>query len=150
MRKREGVAAAMVVAVVATGCLEHTYQVGGGAPAAPVVYEEWHHHWLGGLIGERSIEIEQYCPSGRATIHDEQSFLNGLVSALTSGIYMPTTVKIRCDDGMSSAVEVELDEGEVMTILEAPVFLHRVEELIPGRLETARNGVRALQQDTQD
>lgn len=143
---RIGMVTALTLIVV--GCLEHTYQVGNGAPVAPVVYDEWHHHWLGGLIGERTLDIEQHCPSGNATIHDEQTFLNGLVAALTSGIYMPTTVKIQCE-GAGSA-ELELDEGEVMTILSAPAFLDRVEQLLPDRLAEAELGVRALQQDSQD
>ena len=39
-----------------TACYEHTFTVGQGARiAAPVVYQEWHSHWLGGLIGERTM-----------------------------------------------------------------------------------------------
>ena len=148
MTKTGRVTTAALAAIAATGCIEHTYNVGTGAPVAPVVYEEWHHHWLGGLIGERTLDIERHCPSGNATIHNEQSFLNGLVSALTSGIYMPTTVTIRCENAEN--VDVELDEGQLMTILEAPVFVDRVERLIPSRLDEARHGVRVLQQDNQD
>ena len=137
-----------VLAFAAGGCLEHTYTVGTGAPVGPKVYEEWHSHWLGGLIGERTMDIDEYCPSGNATIENEQSFLNGLVAALTSGIYMPTTVTIRCDDGRNA--DVELDEGEVMTILHAPEFLGRVEEMAPSRFADAQVSLRALQQDDQD
>ena len=43
----------MMVGVVAsmTGCFEHTYNVGAGAPTGSVVYDEWQSQWLGGLIG---------------------------------------------------------------------------------------------------
>ena len=78
-------AAAAGLVMVTAGCYEHTYTVGRGAPAGPIVYEEWQNHWLGGLIGHDTHELETVCPSGNATIHDEQSFLNGLVSALTGG-----------------------------------------------------------------
>jgi hypothetical protein len=128
--------------VATTGCAEHTFNMGTGAPTAPLVYEEWHHHWLAGLIGERTLDLEAECPSGNATIHDEQSFLNGLVSVLTGGIYTPTTVTIRCEMGAST--EIELEESDLMTILSSPAFLDRVEDLAPHRFAEAELGVRAL------
>ena len=131
-----------VVVMATTACYEHTFTVGQGAPTGPVVYSEWHNSWLGGLIGERNIDVETVCPSGNATIHDEQSFLNGLVAVLTAGIYTPTEVKIRCDSGRS--VDIRLDEGEVMSILRAPAFRDRVEHLLPERLVDVEAGVRAL------
>ena len=138
----------MGLLVVFAGCYEHTFTVGQGAPTGPVVYSEWHNSWLGGLIGERNLDIDQMCPSGNATIHDEQSFLNGLVAALTAGIYTPTEVKIRCDRGRP--VGLDLDEGEVMSILSAPEFLERVEQVMPERLGEAERAVHALQEQLQD
>lgn len=135
----------MGLLVAVAGCFEHTYTMGVGAPTGPVVYDEWHNQWLGGLIGERNLRVQEICPSGNATIHDEQSFLNGLVSALTAGIYTPTVVTIRCDTGRS--VDINLDEGEVMTILEAPVFLEIIEDRLPERLADAQEGLRALEDD---
>jgi len=70
------------------------------------------------------------------------------VAILTSGIYTPTTVTIRCDD--ANRAEVELDDGEVMTILTAPSFLDRVEEVVPVHIDEAQAGARALQQDSQE
>ena len=137
----------MMVGVVAsiTGCFEHTYNVGAGAPTGSVVYDEWQSQWLGGLIGERTLDIRTYCPSGNATVHDEQSFLNGLVASLTAGIYAPTTVTIRCDTGRD--VELTLDEAELMTIFSAPAFLEGVARFAPDRYDEAVSGVQALQQD---
>ncbi len=145
MKKVKKVGTILVLATMAAGCYEHTYSVGTGASAvAPVVYEEWQSHWLGGLIGERTLNINEYCPSGNATIHDEQSFLNGLVTGLTGGIYAPTMVKIQCDDGNSR--DLDLGENDLMTILSAPEFLDRVERMLPDRFGEAELGVRALQQ----
>lgn len=136
----------MTMAVLTlTACYEHTYSVGAGAPVGPVVYDEWHHHWLGGLIGERELRIRDYCPSGNATVHNEQSFLNGLVSVLTTGIYTPTTVTIRCARA-GRGRDFELDRSDVMAILSSPAFLERVEALLPDRLAEAEVGVRALQE----
>jgi len=137
-----GLAGLTILTIATTGCYEHTFAVGQGAPVGPVVYDEWHNHWLLGLIGERTIQVEQHCPSGNATIHDEQSFLNGLVSVLTSGIYSPTTVTIRCEGG--AGMDLELDEGELMTILQSPDFFHRVQAVTPERLPEVERGHRAL------
>ncbi|MDT8368702.1 MAG: Bor family protein [Longimicrobiales bacterium] len=130
------------------GCLEHTYTSGAGAPEGPVVYRSWHSHWLGGLIGEKNVTVEEHCPSGNATIHDEQTFLNGLVTAVTFGIYAPTRATIRCDEG--TEVNLELTGGEVVMILASPRFLDRVEAVIPERLPDAELGQRALLEERQE
>jgi hypothetical protein len=114
--------------VAATGCYEHTYTIGTGAPTGPLVYDEWQNHWLGGLIEEKTLDIGALCPSG--------------------GIYTPTMVRIRCDSGGSA--QVGLDEGEVMAIVTSPAFLERLERVMPDRLEEARLGVRALEEDRED
>ena len=141
-------AAALTLIIVTTGCFEHTYTMGQGASAAPVVYDEWHSQWLGGLIGERNLDINVLCPSGNATIHDEQSFLNGLVTVLTTGIYSPTTVKVRCEGGRSA--DVDLSRQEVIGIITAPAFLERIEAMVPERIEEARLGRQTLDEDVQD
>ncbi len=140
--------AATGLIVVAAGCYEHTYTVGAGAPAGPVVYGEWQSHWLGGLIGHRTHELGELCPAGNATIHDEQTFLNGLVAVLTSGIYTPTKVTIRCSTGQSA--QLELSRKEVVSILTAPAFHERMETVLPGRLPNVEPGIEALEEDLAD
>jgi hypothetical protein len=148
MNQMGRVVLAMGLVIVMTGCFEHTYTVGQGAPAGPVVYEEWSNSWLGGLIGEKNLDVSQLCPSGNATIHDEQSLLNGLVSFLTGGIYTPTTVEVRCDSGRSA--EIGFSRSEVIAIVTSQAFMDRVERVMPGRLAEAQLGVQALEQDMQD
>ena len=140
--------AAIGLVVVAAGCFEHTYTVGAGAPAGPVVYDEWRNYWLGGLIGEHTHELREICPSGNATIHDEQTFLNGLAGVLTSGIYTPTTVTIRCSTGQSA--QLQLSRKEVISILSAPAFRERMETVLPGRLPNVESGIEALDEDLAD
>ena len=137
------VVTAMGLVAVLAGCYEHTYTVGAGAPAGTLVYDHWQNPWLGGLIGEIDVEVGEVCPSGNATIHNEQSFLNGLVTALTVGIYTPTEVKIRCDTGQQD--DLALSAEEVGRIMLAPAFLNRVETLLPVRFQEARLGVRAFE-----
>ena len=104
------------------GCFKQTYVVGSGAPTAPLVYDEWRHHWLAGLINpDHEIEIQRLCAgTNDVTIHQEQSFLNGLVSALTFAIYAPRTVQIRCATGLA---DLDLREDEVRRITTEPIFL---------------------------
>ncbi len=134
--------ALLLTALVVTACYEHTYTVGTGAPEGRLVYDHWQNHWLGGLIGEETVDIAEICPSGNATIHDEQTFLNGLVSALTAGIYSPTEVKVRCRGGRGA--RIELSETQIQRIVRAPEFLDRVEAIAPERLEEAIAGVQEL------
>ena len=140
--------AAIGLVLVVAGCYEHTYTVGAGAPASPVVYDQWENHWLAGLIGHRTHELSEVCPSGNATIHDEQTFLNGLVSVLTSGIYAPTTVTIRCSTGQSA--QLQLSRKEIVSIVTAPAFRERLETVLPGRLREVESGIEALEEDFAD
>lgn len=111
MRRRRGWMLASIACLVPlAACYEHTVTVGGGAPAAPVVYDHWEQFWLGGLIGHTRVDVEKMCPSGRATIVAKQTFLNGLVSALTSGIYTPTTLRVRCWSGEQAHLELTSED----------------------------------------
>ena len=121
----------LVLLLPLAACYEHTISVGGGAPQAPLVYDHWQNFWLGGLIGHTKVDMEQVCPSGRATIEARQTFLNGLVTALTSGIYSPTTVKVRCQGGRHA--DLELDGADVAAMVAEPEFLLWVGAEMPER-----------------
>lgn len=61
--------------------------------------EEWRHHFLFGVVrGIRTddVQLEEVCPQGVARIETKQNGWNGLVSALTVGIYTPTKLNIYC------------------------------------------------------
>ena len=117
---------------------DHVNSNGGllqGAPNGEEVYREWHHHWLFGLIPSQEqipVDVKDYCPSGNATIDNQQTFLNGLVAALIGFLYAPTTVSILCDDGTQA--EVELSGDEVAQIVNDPLFVQIVAEQLPERL----------------
>lgn len=136
MGKRTGtrLGAAVVGVTLAlglAGCYEHTVTVGAGAPAGPVVYDHWQNFWLGGLIGHVRVDVERLCPSGDATIYARQTFLNGLVSGLTSGIFTPTTVTVRCAGGRSS--EMKLSAKDMAGLAASPRLLDWVDRAMPER-----------------
>lgn len=130
----------LAVLVLSTAaCFQHTYHVGAGAPAAPVTTDQWRHHWLGGLISpDKEMNIRAVCPSGDATIEQEQTFLNGLVGVLTGGLYMPTTVQVRCAGG---SVALDLTSEEVERIVTSTAFLDRIGEEAPSRLRDVESAL---------
>ena len=104
-----------VSGVMSEGCYKHLINVGAGAAAGELIYDHWENFWIVGLIGETKVDVAALCPSGNATIEAKQTFLNGLVSSLTSGIYTPTTLRIRCQDGRRA--EIPLASGDVERIV---------------------------------
>jgi hypothetical protein len=130
-----------------TGCFKHTYTIGEGAPpGSKVVYKHWHQHWVFGVIGDENVNLAEICPSGNATIHEERSFLNGLIDVLIGVIYSPTTVTVMCADG--SRTEVLLSEDEVASIIADPRFLLAVEEHAPERLAEVLTALPFLETET--
>ena len=143
MRGAGATLAGALLLLTLTACYEHTITTGAGAPHGPVVYDHWENFWLGGLIGEAEYDIQEICPSGDATIEAYQSFLNGLVTGLTGGLYSPTTVKIRCRTG--GRAELHLDEADVQRITTDERFLEAVEAALPERADEVRQAQALLQ-----
>lgn len=143
-RGRAVLAAAVLSAVLAAGCFEHTVQVGAGAPSSPVIYDHWESFWLSGLVGHVRVDVERMCPSGDATIEMRQTFLNGLVAGLTSGIYTPTTLRIRCRGGRRAAMELSAEDverivsGDAFEALVAAEMPERLAEVAEARAALAR------------
>lgn len=84
--------------VLLSGC--YTTTVRSGAPAAPprIEYDgKWHHGLVVGLAElSGPYDLSRICPEGWAEIKTETSFVQGLVEAVTGGIYAPQTVTVRC------------------------------------------------------
>jgi hypothetical protein len=89
----------VVVAVLAsTACFHQVVQT--GRPAGTTVIDKpWVNMWLWGLVAAEPIETRPMCPSGVAVVTTETSFVNGLVGAVTLGIYTPQHVTITCASG---------------------------------------------------
>lgn len=141
-RRGTGIVVSAALVLGLAGCYQQTFHVGAGAPHGRIVYERWEHFWLSGLVGDHEYDIRELCPSGDATIESYQSFLNGLVTGLTSGIYSPTTLKIRCRGGRRA--EVELDDKAVERIVLDEAFLEAVARNLPERLEEVQEAQDAL------
>lgn len=95
MKKRLIQLAAVIFTVMLmTSCYSYTTVVGEGALGNQQI-TKWNHYLIGGLA---PIEVSDPAVlAGGAknyTVKTEMSFVNGLVSILTSGIYSPTTTTI--------------------------------------------------------
>lgn len=145
MWKRGSILVGLAALMPVWGCYEHTFTVGRGAPQAPVVYDHWQNFWLGGLVGHTRMDVQRMCPSGNATIEAEQTFLNGLVSALTSGIYTPTTLRVRCAHGRATS-DVELSSDDVAVIVGSATFKDRIARELPELLDEVTSAQSALAQ----
>lgn len=131
---------ALAMLFVLSGCFKHTFTVGdGGSKGSKVVYEKWHSHWLFGIIGDENVNVKKLCPSGNATIHEEITFVNGLIGAFVGLVYFPTTVEIKCRRG--GRAEVELSADQVAQIVTDPDFLYFVEDVAPEKLTEAQTAM---------
>jgi hypothetical protein len=67
-------------------------------------YSEWHHDWLYLIEGSDPVDMSLRCRGAPwKTITTSQTFLQGFVSGLTSGIYTPHGVEYSCVKSASSA-----------------------------------------------
>lgn len=86
---------AMLGLLGAGACFHQIVQT--GAPAGTnVIDKPWVNGWLWGLVANDQVDVRRECPMGVAMVETEQSFVNGLVSAVTIGIYTPQHVRITC------------------------------------------------------
>lgn len=80
--------------ILLTSCYSYTSVVGDGAQGKDES-TEWNHYVIYGLAPVGVSDSKQMAEGAEDyTVHTRQSFVNGLVSALTFGIYTPTTTTV--------------------------------------------------------
>lgn len=80
---------------VSVGCYHATVET--AATPSPVMIEQgFASSWVYGLVPPSTVETAAKCPNGPAKIETQISFVNGLVGALTLGIYTPMSIKVTC------------------------------------------------------
>ncbi|SIQ61396.1 Bor protein [Chryseobacterium sp. RU37D] len=85
---------AIVASVTLTSCYSYTSAVGKGAQGTAKV-SKWNHYILEGLVPVSVSDSKKMADGAENyTINTKQTFLNGLISAVTFGIYTPTTTTI--------------------------------------------------------
>ena len=91
----------VLVVLFTSACFHQVVQTGRPA-GSTVVDNPWVSTWLWGLVAAQPIDVRQQCPSGTAMIETETSFVNGVVGALTLGIWTPQHVRVTCASGSAS------------------------------------------------
>ncbi|SMC53894.1 Bor family protein [Cellulophaga tyrosinoxydans] len=77
-----------------TSCYSYTSVVGNGAQGNNQT-TKWNHYVIYGLAPVGVSDSKQMAGgSENYTVHTRQSFVNGLVSAITFGIYTPTVTTV--------------------------------------------------------
>jgi hypothetical protein len=80
--------------IMLTSCFVQTHVVGAGAKGTQSV-TKWNHYLIGGLAPVGVSKPEEMAGGAKDyTVINKQSFVNGLVSGLTFGIYAPTTTTV--------------------------------------------------------
>jgi len=91
-----------MTALVLTACYHQV--VDTGLPAGSTKIDKpWTATWIFGLVPATPIDVRTQCPNGVAIVDTQMTFLNGLVGALTFGIYTPLSVSVTCS-GAGAAV----------------------------------------------
>lgn len=88
----------LAMSSLTTSC--YTTTIASGKPVSPatVAFDaRWHHGIFWGMAElSPPYDLSQVCPHGWAEITTEKSFLNGVLSWFTDGLYESQSVSIRC------------------------------------------------------
>jgi hypothetical protein len=91
------------------GCYRATF-ISNPQVVKGVEHDKWNHFFIFGLVGEENLDVRQFCADGRvAEVNTQETFLNGLVTLLTIGIYAPRTVYVTCAAGSAARLELDAD-----------------------------------------
>ncbi|WP_218939743.1 Bor family protein [Lutibacter citreus] len=85
---------AFASSMLLSSCYSYTSVVGEGAKGNSQT-TKWNHYVVYGLAPVGPSDSKQMANGAKDyTVHTRQSFVNGLVSALTFGLYTPTTTTV--------------------------------------------------------
>lgn len=100
--RHSGAKWACMAALVLTACYHQV--VDTGLPAGETrIAKPWTSTWIFGLVPATPIDVRSQCPNGVAIVDTQMSFVNGLVGAITLGIYTPLSVTVTCSGAGAAA-----------------------------------------------
>jgi hypothetical protein len=116
-------------AIGLSACFHQVVQT--GAPAGTTVVDKaFVTTWLWGIVPAAELDVRRECPGGVAVIETEQSFMNGLVAALTLGIYTPQHVRVTCSSRTAS-----LPRGATEVVAPASASSVELSEIVQHAIE---------------
>jgi len=94
MRKLKHLFLILGASFLLTSCFTHTYNVGRGAQSGVSVTER-NHYLIGGLVPLATSDPAQMAEGAQDfNVRTRLSFVDGLLSGLTFGIWTPTTTTV--------------------------------------------------------
>ena len=96
---RRSLLACAALALSATGCYRITVSTGAPPAAADSVSRPWNNSFVYGLVPPPPVSVQDKCTNGVSQVVTQRSFLNGLVGALSWGIYTPLDIRATCASG---------------------------------------------------
>ena len=85
----------VVMTLLVTSCYTHTYNVGKGAQTGVEVTEK-NHYLIYGLVPLQTSDPTKMADGAQNyTVTHQHTFIDGLISSITAGIYNPTTTTVR-------------------------------------------------------
>src|SRR5687767_5988245 len=100
-------------ATTASGCYHQIVET--GRTPGPTVVTRTANTWAWGLVAAEEIDVRTLCPNGVAIVETQQSLINGVLGALTLGIYTPQTVTVTCAAGGGDAFGPQIEVPEAAT-----------------------------------
>ena len=111
--------AAVLAAFALTGCYHAVIETGRPA-GSEVITQKWANSFIYGLVPPAMVNTASRCPNGVAKVETQHSFLNGLVAAITWGIYTPIQIDVTCaSGGTASATTIEAGADKAAAMQQA-------------------------------
>ncbi len=126
---------ATILATV-TGCYHTTINT-ELTPTSQVIDVPWAPSFVFGLVPPKTVETAEECTNGVAKVETEITFLNGLVGAITFGIFTPMHIKVTCAAGGSASAAEGSAEIEVGAAADAQEKIDAMEKAILLSRETS-------------
>ncbi|HXX29539.1 MAG TPA: Bor family protein [Myxococcaceae bacterium] len=77
------------------GCYHAVIET-GKPPGNVTIDEDWASGFFWGLVPPPKVDSAAKCPGGVSKVETQHSFLNGLIGAITLGIYTPIQINVTC------------------------------------------------------
>lgn len=95
MLKSSSLMLAISVVVACSAC-HHARIETAAKPSTITIEQPFASGWLYGLVPPKLVSTASKCEHGLARVETQITFVNGLVRALTFGIYTPMWIKVTC------------------------------------------------------
>lgn len=86
-----------LLAIMGSGCATQTYLLANRGETTPS-YDKMQTFFVSGIGQEQEVNAAEICDGADkiAKVQTQQTFLNGLLGAITYGIYTPRQIRVYC------------------------------------------------------